>query len=67
MAIEFEPGLQRLIGKKRSEKLGDFINHNYRTNFIRVIKGPEYFILKDNAFLISHGKFHQTLVKWDYR
>ncbi|QIW09214.1 hydrolase [Francisella sp. LA112445] len=50
LAIEFEPGLQRLIGKKRSEKLGDFINHNYRTNFIRVIKGPEYFILKDNAF-----------------
>ncbi|ASG67118.1 hydrolase [Francisella halioticida] len=50
LAIVFEPGLEKLIGKKRSEKLGEFINLNYRNNFIRVTKGPEFFILKDNTF-----------------
>lgn len=50
LAIAFEPDLQQLIGSKRSEKLDEFVNLNYQNNFIRVIKGPEYFILKDNAF-----------------
>ncbi|MED7787933.1 hydrolase [Francisella sp. 19X1-34] len=50
LAIEFEQNLQRLIGKKRSEELGEFINSNYQSNLIRVIKGPEHFILNDNAF-----------------
>ena len=50
LAITFESRLEKLIGKRRSEELDEFINSNYKSNSIRVIKGPEYFILKDNTF-----------------
>ncbi|QWU99374.1 hydrolase [Francisella salimarina] len=39
-----------LVGKQRSLELEDYISQNYRHSFIRVIKGPEYDILKDCAF-----------------
>ncbi|QIV95234.1 hydrolase [Allofrancisella frigidaquae] len=38
------------IGKKRSKEIEQFIDSNYKNNYIRVIKGPEFDILEDNGF-----------------
>ncbi|AJC48328.1 hydrolase [Allofrancisella guangzhouensis] len=38
------------IGKKRSKEIEQFIDSNYKNNYIRIVKGPEFDILEDNGF-----------------
>ena len=49
-AVKKQSQTIELVGKQRSLELEGYINQNYRHSFIRVIKGPEYDILKDSAF-----------------
>lgn len=49
LAIALQGDKRCLIGNKRSKELEEFITLNYRDNFIRVVKGPEYNILKDDS------------------
>jgi allophanate hydrolase subunit 2 len=53
LAVPMSEANKHLIGNKRSKQLEQFINLNYRDNFIRVIKGPEYHILNDSTFFDS--------------
>ncbi|AIT09664.1 hydrolase [Candidatus Francisella endociliophora] len=50
IAIEANLDSQYLLGNKRSQELDDYIKQNYKNNVIRVLRGPEYNILRDNSF-----------------
>ncbi|AJI53179.1 hydrolase [Francisella philomiragia] len=49
-AVKKQSQTIKSIGKQRSSELEGYINQNYRHSFIRVIKGPEFDILKDSIF-----------------
>ncbi|APD49697.1 hydrolase [Francisella hispaniensis] len=50
LAVKAEPQMQNLVAKTRSSQLASYISENYRNNLIRVLKGPEYSILKNKSF-----------------
>lgn len=53
LAIPFESDVEHLVGSTRSKELDEFITSSYRDSSIRVVKGPEYNILKDTTFFDS--------------
>ena len=49
-AVESSEVTKKLIGKTRLSQVEAFIDSNYRNNFIRVTKGPEFDIFEDDSF-----------------
>ncbi|APC90794.1 MULTISPECIES: hydrolase [Francisella] len=49
-AVRAEPQIQSLVAKTRLPQLTSYISETYSNNLIRVLKGPEYNILKNNSF-----------------
>lgn len=45
-----------LVGKTRTTSIQQFINSNNRNNIIRVFKGPEFYVLKDNTLFQKSWK-----------
>ncbi|EDO65686.1 hydrolase [Francisella tularensis subsp. holarctica FSC022] len=51
LAVKAESEIQNLVANTRSPQLASYISETYRNNLIRILKGPEYNILKDKSFL----------------
>lgn len=51
LAVKAESKIQDLVANTRSPQLASYISETYRNNLIRILKGPEYNILKDKSFL----------------
>lgn len=51
LAVKAESEIQDLVANTRSPQLASYISETYRNNLIRILKGPEYNILKDKSFL----------------